>query len=33
MLNIVPKHEQLMRYGISVTDVQSQVATAMGGTV
>ncbi|MBT79995.1 MAG: CusA/CzcA family heavy metal efflux RND transporter [Alteromonadaceae bacterium] len=33
MLNIIPKHEQLMRYDISVTDVQSQVATAMGGTV
>ncbi len=33
MLNIVPDYEQLMRYGISGTDIQSQVATAMGGTV
>ena len=33
MLNIVPDHQKLMQHDISLGDVQSQVATAMGGTV
>lgn len=33
MLNIVPEPQKLMQHGISISDVQSQVATAMGGTV
>ena len=33
MLNIVPDHQKLMKHGISIGDVQSQVATAMGGAV
>lgn len=33
MLNIVPNQEKLIQHGISISDVQSQVATAMGGTV
>lgn len=33
MLNIVPDHKKLMQHGITFADVQSQVATAMGGTV
>ena len=33
MLNIVPDHQKLMQHGISIGDVQSQVATAMGGAV
>mgnify|MGYP005990094849 CR=1 FL=1 len=33
MLNLVPNREKLMQYGISIDHVQSQVATAMGGTV
>ncbi|OZB04450.1 MAG: CusA/CzcA family heavy metal efflux RND transporter [Idiomarina sp. 34-48-12] len=33
MLNIVPDHKKLMQHGITIADVQSQVATAMGGTV
>ena len=33
MLNIVSDHQKLMQHGISIGDVQSQVATAMGGAV
>ena len=33
LLNLVPKREKLMQLGISISQVQSQVATAMGGTV
>ncbi len=33
LLNLVPKREKLMQFGISISQVQSQVATAMGGTV
>ena len=33
MLNIVPDHQKLIQHGISIGDVQSQVATAMGGAV
>ncbi|WP_218352369.1 efflux RND transporter permease subunit [Alteromonas lipotrueiana] len=33
MLNILPKRQKLMQYNISTADLQSQVATAMGGTV
>jgi len=33
MLNIVPDHQKLMQHGISIGDLQSQVATAMGGAV
>ena len=33
MLNLVPNREKLMQFGISISQVQSQVATAMGGTV
>ena len=33
MLNLVPKREKLMQFGISISQVQSQVATAMGGTI
>lgn len=33
MLNILPKQKQLMQHGVSIADVQAQVATAMGGTV
>jgi heavy metal efflux system protein len=33
MLSLVPKNEKLMQYGTSISDVQRQVATAMGGTV
>ncbi len=33
MLNIIPNRQKLMQHGISIMEVQSQVATAMGGTV
>ncbi|ABK50598.1 heavy metal efflux pump, CzcA family (plasmid) [Shewanella sp. ANA-3] len=33
MLNIIPKRQQLMQHGLSMAELQSQVATAMGGTV
>lgn len=33
MLNLMPNREKLMQFGISISQVQSQVATAMGGTV
>jgi len=33
MLNIIPKRQQLMQHGLSIAELQSQVATAMGGTV
>lgn len=33
MLNIVPNRHKLMQHGISIAELQSQVATAMGGTV
>ena len=33
MLNIVPDHQKLMQHGISIGDLQSQVATALGGAV
>jgi cobalt-zinc-cadmium resistance protein CzcA len=33
MLNLVPNREKLMQFGISISQVQSQVAMAMGGTV
>ncbi|ESE41413.1 MULTISPECIES: CusA/CzcA family heavy metal efflux RND transporter [Gammaproteobacteria] len=33
MLNIIPKRQQLMQHGLSMSELQSQVATAMGGTV
>ncbi len=33
MLNIIPNHTKLMQHGISIAQLQSQVATAMGGTV
>tara|TARA_B110000211_G_scaffold234173_1_gene302729 strand:+ start:4173 stop:7331 length:3159 start_codon:yes stop_codon:yes gene_type:complete len=33
MLSLVPNREKLMQFGISIGQVQSQVATAMGGTV
>lgn len=33
MLNIVPKTEKLIQYGISKIEIQSQVATAMGGAI
>ena len=33
MLNIVSDHQKLMQHGISIGDLQSQVATAMGGAV
>tara|TARA_B100000519_G_scaffold36178_1_gene25978 strand:+ start:1861 stop:5022 length:3162 start_codon:yes stop_codon:yes gene_type:complete len=33
MLNVVPDHQKLMQHAISIGDVQSQVATAMGGKV
>ena len=33
MLSLMPKRQKLMQHGISIAEVQSQVATAMGGTV
>ncbi|QGS47974.1 efflux RND transporter permease subunit [Shewanella putrefaciens] len=33
ILNIIPNRQKLMQHGISIMEVQSQVATAMGGTV
>jgi len=33
MLNIIPKRQKLMQHGLSIAELQSQVATAMGGTV
>ena len=33
MLNLVPERQKLMQHGISMAELQSQVATAMGGTV
>ena len=33
MLNIVSDHQKLMQHGISIGDLQSQVATALGGAV
>ncbi len=33
MLNIVPKQDKLMQHRISIAEVQSQVSTAMGGTI
>ncbi|MDX1537237.1 CusA/CzcA family heavy metal efflux RND transporter [Arsukibacterium sp.] len=33
MLNLVPDRQKLMQHGISMAELQSQVATAMGGTV
>lgn len=33
MLNIIPNRQKLMQHGISIMEVQSQVATTMGGTV
>ncbi|MEP4892205.1 MAG: CusA/CzcA family heavy metal efflux RND transporter [Aliiglaciecola sp.] len=33
MLSLVPNREKLMQFGISISQVQSQVATAMGGTI
>jgi heavy metal efflux system protein len=33
MLSIVPKPQQLLQHGVSIAEVQSQVATAMGGAV
>ena len=33
MLSLVPKRQKLMQHGISIAQVQSQVATAMGGTI
>lgn len=33
MLNLVPDRKKLMQHGISMAELQSQVATAMGGTV
>lgn len=33
MLNITPDPQKLMQHGISIAEVQSQLATAMGGTV
>ncbi|MBB1469322.1 CusA/CzcA family heavy metal efflux RND transporter [Pseudoalteromonas sp. SG41-5] len=33
MLSLVPNREKLMQFGISISQIQSQVATAMGGTI
>ena len=33
LLNIIPNRQKLMQHGISLVQVQAQVATAMGGTV
>lgn len=33
MMTINPKHEQLAKYGISIKQLQDQLATALGGTV
>lgn len=33
MLNIVPIPKKLMQHGVSIAEVQSQIATAMGGTI
>ncbi|KKO45453.1 cation transporter [Arsukibacterium ikkense] len=33
MLNLVPDRQKLMQHGVSMAELQSQVATAMGGTV
>lgn len=33
MLSLMPDNEKLMQYGVSIAEVQVQVATAMGGTV
>lgn len=33
MLNIIPNRQLLRQHGISIADMQAQVATAMGGTI
>ena len=33
MMTINPNHEQLAKYGISIKDLQDQLATALGGTI